>query len=72
MKAIEDQIKDRFTDRYKDAFTKAGNSFSVGFGQDKKSLEVRLTNDTLANTLPTVYFGMKINVVIIGAIAPQS
>jgi hypothetical protein len=71
MKPIE-KLQDQFVKEYAASFRKAGNNLAVGVGFDSKTgqdtLEVRLTNDNLKETLPTNYYGTKVRIEVIGVV----
>jgi hypothetical protein len=62
----------QFHKEYKDAFRAVGNNLALGIGKDRITgeftLEAHLTNDKLKTLLPEEYHGIKVNVVVIGAV----
>lgn len=66
------KLKKQFHDEYGDKFAQVGNNLAVGIGKDANSgeytIEARLINLKLKDTLPANYYGVKVNVSIVGNI----
>lgn len=60
------QLRDQFLDEYRPAFSAVGNNLSAGIGND--TIEARLVNNKLHNSLPNTYHGVKVNLLITGPI----
>jgi hypothetical protein len=68
-------LKYQFIKEFDTILTNGGNQLSIGIGKDGNSskdedwtLEVRLTNDNLKDTLPKFYLGTKVNILVVGEI----
>jgi hypothetical protein len=77
MKTLDEirNIKKQFATEYRDAFIAVGNNLATGIGKDSVSGEyiivAMLTNDTLKNSLPDEYEGVKVNIEVVGEIMAQ-
>lgn len=73
-KTIEEvkKLSEELRNQYQPGFEKVGNHIAYGVGKDPKSgettIEFRLTNNKLKNTLPQTYKDVKVNIIVIGAV----